>query len=234
MKKNMLVAGAGKGIGLKTARLLAETCNVLTISRNLTPELDRLATRFYELDLVTDNLDPLDDLPEAIHGMVYCPGSINLKPFQRLERSDFFEDFEQNVWGAVALIQKILPRLKAANGASLVLFSTVASRLGMPFHASIAASKSAVEGLAKSLAAELVSSQVRVNVIAPSLVNTSLAEGLLNSDSKKESAANRHPLKRIGEPADIASLAVYLLSEESGWMTGQIIGVDGGLGSLKV
>ena len=231
--KNIIIIGAGKGVGVKTAELLHNNYQLITISRSLTPELEALNTNFYQLDVTKDSLDILSDLPEIIHGVVYCPGSINLKPFNRLTAQDFLNDFQQNVLGAVAIIQKVLPNLKRANGASVVLFSTVAAKLGMPFHSSIAASKGAIEGLAKSLAAELAASQVRVNVIAPSLLDTPLAGFLINTDEKKEASGKRHPLQRIGTPNEIAHLVRFLIGDESSWITGQIIGADGGLGSLK-
>ena len=231
--KNIIIAGAGKGIGLKTAELLQSENQLFTISRKNTAELSALSTKFYQLDLVNDNLDTLNDLPETIDGLVYCPGSINLKPFNRLTAQDFLNDFNQNVLGAVNLVQKLLPNLKKAGGASIVLFSTVAAKLGMPFHASVAASKAAVEGLAKSLAAELASSKVRVNVIAPSLTDTPLAANLLNTEEKKEAAGKRHPLQRVGTAQEMAQLVSFLLSDNSSWITGQVIGVDGGMGSLR-
>ena len=183
--KNIVIAGAGKGIGLKTAELLQNQYQLFTISRNKTKELSAVQSKFYEIDLSKENLDLLQDLPEIIDGLVYCPGSINLKPFNRLSKHDFLNDFNQNVLGAVELLQKILPNLKRAEGASVVLFSTVAAKLGMPFHTSIATSKAAIEGLAKSLAAELAPNNIRVNVIAPSLTDTALAVSLLNTEEKK-------------------------------------------------
>lgn len=185
--KNIVIAGAGKGIGLKTAEILSAENNLFTISRNSTQALEELDTSFYQLDIVNDDLEILNGLPDAIHGVVYCPGSINLKPFNRLTNADFLADYNQNVIGAVRIIQNLLPRLKRAQGASVVLFSSVAAKTGMPFHASIAASKAAVEGLAKSLAAELAASLIRVNVIAPSLTDTPLAAGLLNTPEKERS-----------------------------------------------
>lgn len=232
--KNILIVGASKGIGLRTAQLLQSQNNLITIARNINPDLELLNTRFYPLDVSKDSLDSLADLPEQIHGLVYCPGSINLKPFNRLTRADFENDFNQNVLGAVAIIQKVLPNLKKANGASIVLFSTVAAKLGMPFHASIAAAKGAIEGLAKSLAAELAGANIRVNVVAPSLTDTPLANALLNTPEKKEAAGKRHPLQRVGTPDDMAQMVCFLLSDQNAWMTGQIIGIDGGMGSLKV
>lgn len=231
--KNIIIAGAGKGIGLKTAELLSTNNQLYTISRNATPELSALNTSFYQLDISTDLLDILDNLPDTIHGLVYCPGSINLKPFNRLTSQDFIDDFRQNVIGAVQLIQKILPNLKRANGAGIVLFSTVAAKLGMPFHSSIATSKAAVEGLAKSLAAEFAGFGIRVNVIAPSLTDTTLSGFLLNTQEKKEASGKRHPLQRVGTAEEMARLATFLVSDNSSWITGQVIGVDGGMGSLK-
>lgn len=230
--KNIVVVGAGRGIGLATVKAL-QSENLFTISRQLTNELEALNTKFYSLDAAKDDVAVLTDLPEVIHGVVYCPGSINLRPFNRLTAQDFLNDFQQNVLGAIAVIQYLLPRLKKADGASIVLFSSVAVKIGMPFHASIAAAKGAIEGLAKSLAAELATSKIRVNVIAPSLTDTPLANALLNSDEKREAAAKRHPLNSIGSADEIGQLVAFLMREDSRWITGQIIGVDGGIGSLK-
>ncbi len=232
--KNILIIGAGKGIGLSTVKNLQHTHNLFAVSRHLTPELSAENTTFFELDTTKDNLDSLATLPDEIHGLVYCPGSINLKPFNRLTTQDFLNDFHQNVIGAINVIQYILPKLKRANGSSVVLFSTVAVKMGMPFHASIAASKGAIEGLAKSLAAEYAASKITFNVIAPSLTDTPLASMLLSTDEKKEASNKRHPLQRIGNPDEISKLVSFLLSEDASWMTGQIIGIDGGMGSLKV
>jgi 3-oxoacyl-[acyl-carrier protein] reductase len=232
--KNILIAGAGKGIGLATATQICQQANLFTISRNLTEPLAALNTKFYKLDLSSDSLDALNDLPDTLHGLVYCPGSINLKPFNRLTAQDFLNDFQQNIVSAVNLIQKVLPALKKAEGASIVLYSTVAVKAGMPFHASIAAAKGAVEGLSRSLAAEFAASRIRVNVVAPSLTDTPLASALLNTPEKKEAAGKRHPLQRVGTAEDMAKLTNFLLSDDSGWITGQVIGADGGLGSLRV
>jgi NAD(P)-dependent dehydrogenase (short-subunit alcohol dehydrogenase family) len=164
---------------------------------------------------------------------VYCPGTINLKPFHRLTREEFQQDLNINLLGAIDTLQNTFKNLKNAKGASVVLFSTVASALGMNFHASIATAKSAIEGLAKSLAAEWANSFIRVNVIAPSLTDTPLASKLLAGEEKKEAAGKRHPLGRVGTSQDIAEMASFLLSEKASWITGQIIGIDGGMGTLK-
>lgn len=230
--KNILIVGAGKGIGLKSAELLRNE-NLYTISRTSTKELEDLDTEFFQLDVAKDDLGNLS-LPPELHGLVFCPGSINLRPFNRLTEEDFQADFQQNFLGTVRIIQKCLPALKKSKSASIVLFSTVAAKLGMPFHTSIAASKGAIEGFAKSLAAELAASNVRVNVIAPSLTDTELAAQLLSTEEKRLASAKRHPLQRIGSPEDMAQMVEFLLSEKSSWMTGQIIGIDGGLGTIKL
>jgi len=232
--KNILIAGAGRGIGLACAKKLSGVSNIFAITRTPTAELEQTGATVLQADVAKDTLSVQPGWPDEFHGLVYCPGSINLKPFHRLTEQDFLSDFQQNVSGAVRLIQQFLPALKKASGASVVLFSTVAVKNGMPFHASIAASKGAVEGLAKSLAAELAGSKIRVNVIAPSLTDTPLAGSLLNTEEKKEAAGKRHPLQRVGTVDDMAAMTAFLLGEESSWVTGQIIGVDGGLGSLRV
>jgi len=184
-------------------------------------------------DVSAEFLD-LDALPEILHGLVYCPGSIVLKPFQRLSIDDFLADFNLNLLGAVKVVQGCLTRLKKSpTGSSIVLFSTVAVQTGMAFHASVASAKGAVEGLTRALAAEFAP-RIRVNAIAPSLTETPLAENLLSNEDKRRAAAERHPLKRIGSPRDIAQLAVHLLSDNGSWITGQIMHVDGGMGSLRV
>lgn len=230
--KNIVIVGAGKGIGLRSAQLLKNE-NLFTISRNLTPELEILDTQFFQLDVIKDDLSEVS-LPEEIHGVVFCPGSINLKPFHRLSEEDFLADFHQNFLGAVKIIQKCLPALKKSGSASIVLFSTVAAKVGMPFHTSIAASKGAIESFARSLAAELASSKIRVNVIAPSLSDTGLAAQLLSTDEKRLASAKRHPLQRIGSADDSAQVVEFLISDKSSWITAQVIGVDGGLGTIKL
>mgnify|MGYP003615789541 FL=1 len=231
--KNIVIIGCGSGIGLATAKELHKTHQVLGISRTKTSEIDNLNIQFYEKNILTDSLEDIT-FPEKIDGLVYAPGSINLKPFNRLTEEDFRNDFEINVLGAVKIIQKLLSNLKKSDNASIVLFSSVAAKTGMPFHASIATSKAAIEGLTKSLAAELAAQKIRVNAIAPSLTDTPLASQLLSSEERREASAKRHPLQKIGQPEEIAKMVVFLLSESGSWITGQTIGIDGGIGSLKI
>lgn len=231
--KNIVVIGSGKGIGLACVQALCTKNKLYALTKSHSEALNMPHVEQILFDSRSEDLSPLKGLPEEIHGLVYCPGSINLKPFHRLTKDDFQADYEQNVLGAVTAIQLLLPNLKRASSASVVLFSTVAAKLGMPFHASIAASKSAVEGLTKTLAAEYSANNIRFNCIAPSLTDTGLAEKLLSSDEKREAAAQRHPLKAIGDPNQMAALVAFLLDDNASWITGQIIGVDGGLGSTK-
>ena len=185
-----------------------------------------------EFDVTKDKIEDLD-LPDTIDGLVYCPGSINLKPFKMLKPEAFEEELQLNFISLVKVVQGLLPKLKNSEQASLVFFSTVAVKVGMPFHTSVAAAKGAIEGFAKALAAEYTPS-FRVNVIAPSLTNTQLAEKLLSNEDKIKKMNERHPLKRVGEAIDVANLVAFLLSEKSSWMTGQIIGMDGGMSTLNV
>ncbi len=232
-QKNVVVAGGSSGIGLALVKqLVASGSQVFVISRNAGTELPEGVTHI-PYDFTADDNSFAAQLPDKIHGLVYSVGSINLKPFQRLQHEDFLNDFKLNVLGAVTLIQQSLRALKNAEQASVVLFSTVAAQTGMNYHTSIAASKGAIESLAVSLAAEFVTSKIRVNVIAPSLTNTPLAQHLLNTEEKQEASAKRHPLGKYGQPDDMANAAKFLLSDESSWITGQIIHIDGGMSSLK-
>lgn len=220
--------GGSRGIGFAVAERLQENSNLFIASRS---EVDGIPNAIHlPYDATTDTLD-ISLLPDTLHGFVYCPGSINLKPFKMMSLDTFREEMELNFFGLVKTVQHIIPIM--ADGGSLVFFSTVAASKGMPFHTSIAASKGAIEGFAKSLAAEYAP-RLRVNVVAPSLVNTPLAGRLLNNEKKKELMAQRHPLKRVGEAADIADLTVFLLSSQSTWMSGQVIGVDGGISNLHM
>jgi 3-oxoacyl-[acyl-carrier protein] reductase len=232
MSKNILIVGASSGIGLETAKsLLSKGYNVFSTSRTQ-PDLAEITHLTWDAQNPDSNV--FATLPDEIHGVIYCPGTINLKPFHRLSQEDFKHDFQINVLGAISVIQTILSKLKKADGASIVLFSTVAAKIGMGFHASVAASKGAVEGLTLSLAAELSPNKIRVNCIAPSLTDTPLAKNLLSTDEKKEASNKRHPIGRFGTSADIANIATFLISDESSWITGQVLGVDGGMGSIKM
>ena len=231
--KTFLIIGASSGIGKKLAHLLKDAGHKVFGTYYKNPETETSSGIDYQYLDVLENLPDFSYLPENLDGLVYCPGSLNLKPFHRLKPEQFTEDFNLQVVGAIKVLQTLLPKLKAGNGGSVVMFSTVAVQTGFNFHTQIAASKGAIEGLARALAAELAPN-VRVNCIAPSLTNTPLASRLLGNDEKIEANAKRHPLKRIGEPQDIAATAKFLLSGNSSWITGQIIHVDGGMSSLKV
>ena len=229
--KNYLIIGGSSGIGKELANILSnENHQVFVTYKNSNPEITS-DIHYQYLDVMAEDFE-LNSLPDKLDGFVYCPGSINLKPFLRISPSAFVEDFQLQVNGAIKILQAILPKLKAAGKSSIVFFSTIAVQTGFNFHTQVAVSKGAIEGLTKSLAAELVPN-IRVNAIAPSLTDTPLASKLLNTASKKEANAERHPLKRIGSANDIAEMAAFLLSDKSSWMTGQILHVDGGMSSIK-
>ncbi|MCD8416503.1 SDR family oxidoreductase [Tenacibaculum finnmarkense genomovar finnmarkense] len=224
--KTIVVVGGSSGIGKAIVNKLKDTHKIINISRTAPEEHQNLT--HYSCDVLNDELPVLED----INGLVYCPGSINLKSFTRLKVADFKTDFEINVVGAINTLKAYETSLAKNNG-SVVLFSTVASALGMPFHASIATSKSAVEGLTKSLAAEYAT-KIRFNAIAPTVTDTPLAKRLLRNEKQQESMQDRHPLKKYLTPQEVAGLASYLLSDESGSITGQIIPMDAGIVSVKL
>jgi 3-oxoacyl-[acyl-carrier protein] reductase len=231
--KNILVVGGSSGIGLSLVQSLhQQQANVYVISRTVSSEWPDEVNSL-QADVTKELYTVEAFLPEHLHGLVYAVGSITLKPFNRLSAEDFLNDYQLNVLGAVRTTQIALKALKNAGNSSIVFISSVAAKTGLPYHASIAAAKGAVEGMAISLAAELASLKIRVNVVSPSLTNTSLAEKLLNSPEKQEASAKRHPLGRYGQPEDISNSIVFLLSDKSSWMTGQVIGIDGGMGNLK-
>ena len=230
--KNILIVGGTSGIGQAIVNHLIEQGASIYMASRQEPTVDSDQITYIPLD-VNEMSDELEALPDTLHGLVYTPGTITLKPFQGLKPEDFLADFNLNVVGAVRVLQASLKKLRAAQGASVVLFSTVAVQLGLNYHTSVAAAKGALEGLGRSLAAELASKQVRVNLIAPSLTDTPLAQNLLASDEKREASRKRHPLGRYGEPEDMAHMAMFLLSENSSWMTGQVLHVDGGLSTLR-
>ena len=226
-----LVIGGTSGIGAALVQNLSQQGHEIMVAARNQPSLSTANTTYIPFNAAEPSALSLGE--EPLDGLAYLPGSINLKPFHRLKREDFLEDLEVNLLGAVDVVQRCLPALKKSASSSIVLFSTVAVSQGMPYHASIAAAKGALEGLGRSLAAELAPA-VRVNVIAPSLVDTPLASRLVSSPERKEASANRHALKRIGEPQDVASLAAFLLSPQSSWISGQVWGADGGMSTLRV
>ncbi len=229
--KNILLIGGSYGIGLAIAKELQYGNNVFIASRTNENIADLNVTHI-PFDALQDTLD-IAQLPAVIHGLVYCPGSINLRPFRGLKPDAFENDLQINFISMIKVIQSILPNLTAAEQSSIVLFSSVAASMGMPFHTSVAAAKGAIEGFSKALAAEYAP-KIRVNVIAPSLTDTPLADKFLNSDEKKEKSALRHPLKRVGTSDDLAQMASFLLSDKSSWISGQIFHVDGGMSTLLV
>ncbi len=226
--KHLVIVGGSKGIGKAITQTFLETHKVTNISRSA-PEFSHSNLSHYSCDVVTEELPEID----KVDTLIYCPGSINLKPIGRLKLEDFRADFEINVLGAVKAIQKYIDPLKKGENPSIVLFSTVASKLGMPFHASVAASKSAVEGLVKSIGAELAPT-VRVNAIAPTVTDTELASKLLRNDKMIENMKERHPLKKFLNPQEVADMAQFLTSNKATSISGQIFEMDCGIVTFKL
>ena len=229
--KNILLIGGSYGIGLAIAKELVGA-NTIYIASRTAEGLENLNVTHIPFDASTDSLDT-SLLPSVIDGLVYCPGSINLRPFKGLKIETFESDMQINFFSMVKVIQSIIPQLSASNQSSIVLFSSVAASMGMPFHTSVSAAKGAIEGFAKALAAEYAP-KIRVNVVAPSLTDTPLASKFLNSDEKKEKSASRNPMKKVGTSEDIAQMAGFLLSDKSNWISGQVFHVDGGMSTLLV
>jgi 3-oxoacyl-[acyl-carrier protein] reductase len=226
--RNIVIIGGSKGIG--SAILIQQLKNnkVYNISRSA-PEITHPNLIHYPISILEDDLPEI----EAVDVLIYCPGSITLKPILSLNLDDFRNDFEINVIGAVKAIQKYLPALKKGNNPSIILFSTVAAKLGMPFHASIATAKAGIEGLVKSLGAELAS-VVRVNAIAPTITETSLSANILRNDRMKENMMERHPMKNYLKPNEVAEMANYLISENAKSISGQVFEMDYGIVSFKL
>lgn len=229
--KNYLIIGASDGIGLELANKLSQdsivygtycTANGSDLPSNI---------NYTYLNVLEDELD-LSFLPDSLDGLVYCPGAIDLKPMHRIKEEEILDDMKLQVIGAFKTIQKTLPLLKKSERSSIVLLSTVAVQKGFPFHAKVAMSKGAIEGLTRSLAAEFAPN-IRVNCVAPSLTDTKLAGRLLNTPDKKETHGKTHPLGRVGEPEDIAEAISFLLGDRSSWVSGQIIHVDGGKSTIN-
>lgn len=224
-KRTALLVGGTKGIGAAlAARLQKDNWEVLTASRSA-------FSGNHQIFDAADSTQKLE-LPEKLDAVVYLPGTINLKPFHRIGEAELLAEFQTNFFGAFRVLQQTFPALKKGTNPAVVVFSTVAVTQGMPFHAGIASAKGALEGLTRSLAAEWAPT-VRVNAIAPSLTDTGLAEKLLNTDVKKQASADRHPLKKVGTPDDLAAMAAYLISDQAGWITGQIFHIDGGMSAVR-
>ena len=229
--KNIFIVGGSNGIGLSLIKQISSKNKIYSASRN-DNNLNDYNVKYIKYDSVNDLEIDTSILPEKIDGFVYCPGSINLRPFNTLKTESFLEDYKINFLGAIKSLKMILPLMQKSDNSSIVFFSTVAVSTGMPFHSSISSSKGAIEGLTRSLAAEFAP-KIRVNSIAPSIVKTNLSEKFLNSDLKIEKASERHPLGRIGKVEEISKLTSYLLSDDSSWVTGQVINIDGGIGSIR-
>lgn len=228
--KTYLVIGGSSGIGKAVTEELSRTYNVVA-TYNSTEMQSAENINYVHYDVLNTDAS-LDFIPDKLYGIVYAPGSINLKPFARIKEADFINDYKLQVLGAIKIIQAALPALKASGEASIVLYSTVAVQTGFTFHSMVSASKGAIEGLTKALAAEFAPS-IRVNCIAPSITDTKLAASLLNTEEKIAANAQRHPMKKIGEPKDIAAATCFLLSDAASWVTGQVLHIDGGMGAIK-
>jgi 3-oxoacyl-[acyl-carrier protein] reductase len=221
-----IIVGGSKGIGQAYLNRRLGNSEIVSISR--TEPSAKTGVTHYSVDVLSGELP---DVNLCDH-LIYFPGSINLKPFNSLSESDFQEDFNINVLGAIRVIKKYLPLIKKSDNASITMFSTVAVAQGMPFHASVAVAKAGVEGLMKSLAAELAP-KVRVNCIALNITDTPLAERILRNEKARESIAERQPLKRILTPEEVAEMVEFIAIRAKG-MTGQVVGLDLGLSSLRV
>ena len=230
--KKYLIIGASSGIGKAlTKELLDQENQVMGTYNTNSIEQAHPNLETVHFDVMSGDMN-FDFIPDELDGLIYCPGAIKLLPFKRLKTTDILSDFQLQVAGAVSVIQNCLPALKKGTDSSIVLFSTVAVQTGFNYHSQVSMSKGAIEGLTKALSAELAPT-IRVNAIAPGLTDTPLASKLLNTPEKKETNIQKHPMKRIGEPEDLANMAAFLLSEKSSWITGQIIHVDGGMSTLN-
>jgi len=220
--KNILLIGANSSLSKNLVKNYNDKYNFIKMSRN---------TEFSDVE----NFDLFDETTYFDHdidldGLIYFPGTINLKQFERLNIVDFEEDFKVNVLGIIKILKYYKKKLN--KNSSIVLFSTVATKIGMPFHSSTSMVKSAVNGITISLAAEW-SPDIRVNCISPSLFESKMASKFFSSQKSVERISNNHPLKRTGKPEDITSMINFLISDESSWITGQNLSVDGGISTLN-
>ena len=221
--KNILLIGASSVSATKFYKTYRDQYNFIRLSH------DSAYSDAQSFDLF--NTETYIKVSQKIDGLVYFPGTINLKPFDKLEVNDFQEDFNINFLGLIKILKFYKKNLN--DGASLVFFSTVASKVGMPYHASVSSVKAAISGLARSLAAEWAP-RFRVNCISPSIFESKMSERFLSNEKMIERVSNKHPMKRYGNPFDISSLINFLISSESTWITGQDISIDGGLSTLKI
>jgi len=229
----ILVIGGSSGIGYELSNKLAgQGYDVMATYNQNEVSSEKINLTYHQLNVLNKEID-LHFLPQQLDGLVYCPGSVNLKPFYRIKPEEFTSDYELQVVGAVKIIQAVLPLMRQSDHPAIVLFSTVAVQSGFNFHTQVASSKGAIEGLMRALAAEFAP-KIRVNCVAPSLTDTPLTQNLINTDEKRAQNEQKHPLKRIGKPADIADAVEFLLSEKASWITGQVLHVDGGISKLKV
>ncbi len=235
MKK--VILGATGSIGSSLAKQLVESGEQVHLVGRDQSSLSELAkslnSSFTVCDVLEENFsekiaNDLNDVP--INGLAFCVGSIDLKPLKLTKKSDFMQSFNLNLISATEIIKSLADNLKKNKG-SIVLFSTVAVKKGFPNHAIVSSAKGAIEGLTLALAAEFAPN-IRVNCIAPSLTNSKISNFLLKNEKIAEGIAKMHPMKRIGEGVDSASVAKFLLKNESSWITGQILGVDGGRSSV--
>jgi NAD(P)-dependent dehydrogenase (short-subunit alcohol dehydrogenase family) len=229
--RNYIIIGGSSGIGKEIVNLIENEDANIVATYNSNKTEDKTSVKYIKFDVRSDELD-LDELPETIHGLAYCPGSINLKPFHRFTDDDFLDDFKFQILGITKIIKQLLPKLKKSGNASILLFSTIAVQSGFSFHSQVAITKGAIEGLTRALATEFAPN-IRVNAIAPSITDTNLAGKILNKPEKNAALAGQNPLKKIGSAKDIAEAALYLLTPKSSWVTGQIIHVDGGHSTIK-
>lgn len=228
---NYFVVGGSSGIGAQIVKDLEEEGHNIYTTYNSNSQTSRNNVRYHALDVTKGDIE-LEDFPDRLDGVVYCPGSINLKPFNRFKIQDFADDFALQVLGAIKIINYSLASLRNSDNPSIVLFSTVAVQKGFDFHSQVSTSKGAIEGLVRSLASEF-SPTIRVNAIAPGLTDTPLASRLLSTDKKRASLDDMNPMKRVGRVTDISGLALFLLSEKASWITGQVIHADGGMSAIN-